>query len=88
MQTEAIQDGLKKEGYLLKRGRVKYSKYRQFWFELDEISEEVLVYTENPQLGLGKSKLVGNISMDDAEITNRNSKDKFKLLIKSKKGNT
>lgn len=82
-----IQDGVKKEGYLMKRGRVKYSKYRRCWFELDEVSEEVLIYTDNPQLGPGKSKLVGNVSMDGAEITNRNSKDKFKLLIKTKKGN-
>jgi hypothetical protein len=82
-----IQDGVKKEGYLLKRGRVKFSKYRRCWFELDEVSEEVLIYTDNPQLGPGKSKLVGNVSMDGAEITSRNSKDKFKLLIKTKKGN-
>jgi hypothetical protein len=75
---------LKKEGFLLKRGR--FGKYRKYWFEVDEMNEEVLYYTDNPALGPLKSKLVGNIRVHKAEIMSKMTKNKYKILLKTPKG--
>lgn len=61
-------------------------KYKRYWFEVDEVSEEVLYYTDNPTLGPLKSRLVGNISLLGAEITAKTSKKHHKIVIKPKHG--
>jgi hypothetical protein len=80
------QSSFKKEGYLLKRGR--FGKYRKYWFEIDETSEEVLYYTDNPALGPLKSKLIGNILVHKAEVLSKMSKNKYKIILKTPKGRT
>jgi thiol-disulfide isomerase/thioredoxin len=83
-ETSEKQSYLRKEGFLLKRGR--FGKYRKYWFEVDEINEEVLYYTDNPALGPLKSKLVGNIRVHKAEIMTKMTKNKYEIMLKTPKG--
>jgi peroxiredoxin len=75
---------IRKEGFLLKKGR--FGKYRRYWFEVDEVSEEVLYYTDNPALGPLKSKLIGNISLVNTEIITKVSKKHYKIIVRRKSG--
>jgi hypothetical protein len=84
VSTPSKNVAIKREGYLLKKAR--FGKYRKYWFEVDEVSEEVLYYTDNPSLGPLKSKLVGNISLLNAEISTKSSKKHDKIIIKGKSG--
>lgn len=84
--TEDAPDDEQVKGWLNFKVGTTYKKY---WFELEEVTEFLSIYTQNPMLGPLKSRLVKSINLEDAKVQEKddlkNKKYAIKILCKNGK---
>jgi hypothetical protein len=77
---------VKREGWLsLKKGNKLIQKYKECWFELDELNEYMTYYSDEKSLGNLKCKQLGTISLEGAKME-KDEKNACKFNVKTKAG--
>lgn len=69
----------------MKKGNKLIQKYKECWFELDELNEYMTYYSDEKSLGNLKCKQLGTISLEGAKME-KDEKNACKFNVKTKAG--